>query len=356
MSPDFSTALPVAVALCAAAAGALVAIVFLRLRPARADDRLEHLAADLARESAELRLTVAASLAAGFGGLQDDLSRRLHASMGEQMHSNFARIHDQFAAVQTAVGTLQSSAASIIDLKRLFSSVRARGAWGEAQLRALLDDVLPAGAYETDCRLREGSTETVEFAVRMPASGLPQARRPLLAIDAKFPTEAYDRLLAADEAGDAAAARLARRALDAALRTEAKRIASKYILPPVTVDYAILYLPTDGLYVEASRLPGLLDELGRVQRVLVMGPAILPGLLRSIHLGALTLALGERAESVARLLGATRHDLGRLDETLERLSRHAAAATAAIDDARRRTGVITRSLATATDGVGMHDA
>ena len=348
-----------AVAACGALAGIVLTLLLSRLRPARADDRLDRLAADLARDGAELRLTVESRLAAltedsaaRFGGLHDSLSHRLHASMGEQMHANFTRIHDQFAAVQTAVGTLQSSAASITDLKRLFSSVRARGAWGERQLRALLDDVLPAGAYETDCRLRPGSTETVEFAVRMPASGLPAERRPLLAIDAKFPTEAYDRLLAADEAGDPAAARLARRALDAALRTEARRIASKYILPPATVDYAILYLPTDGLYVEASRLPGLLDELGRVHRIMVMGPAILPGLLRSIHLGAVTLALGERAETIARLLGATRHEIGRLDESLEKLQRHAAATVGAVDDARRRTAAVVRTLAAASDEAG----
>ncbi len=335
MSPD------IPIAALAALAGACLVLLLAWLRPPA--QRFDRLAADLARDGAELRLVVENRLAAladnnaaHFGGLRDSLFRHLHQSIGEH-----------FASVQKAATDLQSSAAQIADLRRLFSSVRARGAWGEGQLRALLDDILPAGAYETDCRLREGSAESVEFAIRMPASGL--AVRPLLAIDAKFPSEAYERLLAAEEAGDAAGARNARRALDTALRTEARRIAGKYIVPPVTVDYAILYLPTDGLYVEASRIPGLLDELGRVQRVLVMGPAILPGLLRSIRLGAMTLALGERAEAIGRLLGATRHDIERLDETLEKMARHAGATVGAIEEARRLARAVSRKLS--TDGL-----
>ena len=259
------------------------------------------------------------------------------------MRSSFARVTEQFAAVQTALGDVQATAGRLADLRRLFGNVRARGAWGERQLKALLDDILPAGAYETNCRLRpEASAEHVEFAIRMP-SGDGAVR--LLAIDAKFPTEAYERLVAADEAGDVEAARLARRALEAAIRAESRRIGSKYIVPPATVDFAILYLPTDGLYVEVSRLPGLVDEVGRLYRVLIMGPAILPGLLRSIQLGHLTLALGEKAETVRRLLDATRADLERLDAVLERIARGAEVTQSAVAEARRRTRVLGRRLA-----------
>ena len=347
-------AFQLAAAACLGALALVLLLLALRLRPG--SGRIERLAADLARDGAELRLTVETRLAmladtnaTQFGGLHDTLSRRLDEAVGGHLQSGFARINEQVASVQKAVGEVQSSAAQIADLRRVFASVRARGAWGEGQLRALLDDILPAGAYETDCRLRESSAEMVEFAVRMPAPGVASARRPLLAIDAKFPTEAYDRLLAAEEAGDPLAARLARRALETALRTEARRIAGKYIVPPVTVDYAVLYLPTDGLYVEASRIAGLLDELGRVQRVLVMGPAILPGLLRTIHLGAMTLALGEQAETIARLLGATRHDLQGLEETLEKLARHESGTATAIEEARRRARALGRKLASVGD-------
>ena len=263
------------------------------------------------------------------------------------MRSSFARVTEQFAAVQTALGDVQATAGRLADLRRLFGNVRARGAWGERQLKALLDDVLPAGAYETNCRLRpDASGENVEFAIRMPTN---DGAVRLLAIDAKFPTEAYERLVAADEAGDVEAARGARRALEAAIRVEARRIGSKYVVPPATVDFAILYLPTDGLYVEVSRLSGLVDEVGRLHRVLVMGPAILPGLLRSIQLGHLTLALGEKAEQVRRLLDSTRADIEKLDMTLERVARGMETTQSALGEARRRLRGLGRRLA---DGFG----
>ncbi len=340
-----------------AACLSVVSIILLMLLLARsrspvAGDRLARLGTELAREGAELRVAVETRLAElGRGNaeqiasLGEALTQRLHVSVEGQMQSSFARVTEQFAAVQKVMGDVQATASGLADLRRLFGNVRARGAWGEGQLRALLDDVLPAGAYEANCRLRDDSTDVVEFAIRMPVA----TGSRLLAIDAKFPTAAYDRLLAADEAGDAEAARAARRALEAAVRLEARRISGKYIVPPATVEYAVLYLPTDGLYVEVSRLPGLLDEIGRVQRVVVMGPAILPGLLRSIHLGYVTLALGERTEAIGRLLDGTRSEMVRLDAALEKLSRHAHQMTGAIDEARRRTRVLGRKLGEVAD-------
>ena len=323
-----------------------------RRRRVAEQDRLHALLAGRAAGDADLRVALearlgelAAASAAGIAELGEILTRRVHASVEDNMRASFSRVTEQFASVQAALGDVQATAGRLADLRRLFGNVRARGAWGERALKALLDDVLPAGAYETDCRLRpdEGG-EVVEFAVRMP-TGDGSVR--LLPIDAKFPTEAYERLLAADERGDADAARLARRALEGAIRAEARRIGTKYVQPPATVDFAVMYLPTDGLYVEVSRLSGLLDAVGREHRVLVMGPAILPGLLRSIQLGYVTLALGAKAEAVARLLDETRAGMGRLDETLERLARSTEATQAAIAEARRRTRAIGRTL----DGV-----
>ena len=181
----------------------------------------------------------------------------------------------------------------------------------------------------------------MEFAVRMPGAG---DRRPLLPIDAKLPLADYERLLDAAEAGDMDAERAARRALEAVLRVEAKRIASKYIMPPLTTEFAVLYLPTDGLYAEAARMPGLVDELGRDHRVLLMGPGLLPGLLRTVHLGYVTLALEQKAEQIGRLLGATRQEMVRMDEILERLGRNAGTMARTIEDARTRTRVVARKL------------
>lgn len=312
------------------------------------EQRLGGLTTLLAREQGEDRALLEAKLremaeanATRLGEIQRSVNEQLHAAVEKQMQSSFQRVIDQFAAVQKAMGDVQAVTAQIGDIKRIFSNVKTRGGWGETQLRALLDDVLPAGGYETNCRLREGSAEVVEFAVRMPMRG---EAAPLLAIDAKFPTEDYERLLLAAEAADAEAERAARRALETRLRGEAKKIAEKYIVPPRTVEFAVLYLPTDGLYAEIARIPGLIDEMGRVCRVLVMGPSLLPALLRTIHLGYVTLALEQKADLVGQLLGATRQEMLKMDEVLERLARNAGTFSKTIEDARRRTRVVGRKL------------
>jgi DNA recombination protein RmuC len=189
--------------------------------------------------------------------------------------------------------------------------------------------------------VRADSNDVVEFAVRMPAKG---ADRPLLPIDAKFPVEDYERLLAASDAGDADAERSASRMLERRMRDEAKKIATKYINPPVTVEFAVLYLPTDALYAEVARIPGLIDEIGRECRVLVMGPSLLPALLRTIHLGFITLALEQKADQIRDLLGATRTEMLKMDEVLERLAKQAGAFSNTIDTARRRTRAVGRKL------------
>ncbi len=312
------------------------------------EERLGGLTTIIAREQGEARLAMSAALremseqsARRLSAIQASVNEQLHAAVEKQMQTSFQRVLEQFASVQKAMGEVASMTAQIGDLKRLFSNVKTRGGWGEAQLRAILDDVLPAGAYETNVRLSAGSGEVVEFAVRMPMRG---GRPPLLAIDSKFPTEAYERLLNAVDAVDADAERAARRTLEAAIRMEARKIASKYILPPVTVEFAVLYLPTDGLYAEVARVPGLIDELGRTCRVMVMGPSLIPALLRTIHLGYVTLALEEKTEAISHLLGATRQEMIRMDQVLEKLGRNAGAMSNAIEEARRRTRVVARKL------------
>ena len=257
------------------------------------------------------------------------------------MNDSFNRVIDQFTAVQKAMGDVQAVTAQIGDIKRLFSNVKTRGGWGETQVRAMLDDILPPGEYETNCKVRADSNDAVEFAVRMPVKG---ADRPLLPIDAKFPVEDYERLLAASDAGDADAERSASRLLERRMRDEAKKIATKYINPPVTVEFAVLYLPTDALYAEVARIPGLIDEIGRECRVLVMGPSLFPALLRTIHLGFITLALEQKADQIRDLLGATRTEMLKMDDVLERLAKQAGTFSNTIEAARRRTRAMGRKL------------
>jgi DNA recombination protein RmuC len=273
--------------------------------------------------------------------IQKTVNEQLHAAVEKQMNESFNRVIDQFAAVQKAMGDVQAVTAQIGDIKRLFSNVKTRGGWGETQVRAMLDDILPPGAYETNRKVRPDSDEAVEFVVIMPMRG---ENRPLLPIDAKFPVEDYERLLAASEAGDAEGERLATRRLERAVREQAKKIAGKYINPPVTVEFAVMYLPTDALYAEVARIPGLIDEIGRESRVLVLGPCLFPALLRTIHLGFVTLALEQKADQIRDLLGATKQEMLTMDRVLDTLARQAGSFSNTIEKARVRTRQIGRKL------------
>lgn len=269
------------------------------------------------------------------------VNEQLHAAVEKQMGESFNRVIDQFTAVQKAMGDVQAVTAQIGDIRRLFTNVKTRGGWGETQVRAMLDDILPPGAYETNKRVRPNSDEAVEFAVIMPMRG---ENRPVLPIDAKFPVEDYERLLAASEAGDVDAERAATKALERRIRDEARKIAAKYIVPPVTVEFAVLYLPTDALYAEVARIPGLIDDIGRECRVLLMGPSLFPALLRTIHLGFVTLALEHKADEIRDLLGATRTEMLKMDEVLERLGKQVGTVAGTIERARVRTRAVGRKL------------
>jgi DNA recombination protein RmuC len=309
--------------------------------------RLGDLTTRLARDQGEARLhmeqklaELAATNAAQLADIRASVNEQLHVAVEKQMQASFARVIEQFTAVQKAVGDVQAVAAQIGDLKRVFSNVKTRGGWGEAQLRAVLDDIIPDG-YVMNARLRDDSADIVEFALRMPGRDDPPK---LLPLDAKFPLADYERLLDAAEAGDAAAERAARTGLESRFRLEARKIAEKYLCPPATTDFAVMYLPSDGLYAEAARIPGLIDELGRTCHVLLMGPSLLPALLRTVRLGYVTLALEEKAGQIGRLLGATKQEMLRMDQVLDKLSRNAAIMAQTIEDARRRTRVVGNKL------------
>ena len=283
------------------------------------------------RESNETRLAE----------IQKTVNEQLQTAVEKQMTESFARVSDQFTQVLKAMTDVQAVTTQIVDIKRLFSNVKTRGGWGEAQVRALLDDILPAGSYETNKKLSEDSSELVEFAIRMPNEGGCDV---FLAVDAKFPTEDWDRLIIASDAGDADAEKAARRALEQRVRGEAAKIASKYIRPPLTVEFAVLYLPTEGLYAEIARIPGAIEDIGRAHRVLVLGPSLLPAMLRTIQMGHVTIALGEKADMVRELLGATKAEMGKMDEVLVRLRKQVSAVGNTIDAAQVRTRAVARKL------------
>ncbi len=275
--------------------------------------------------------------------IQKSVNEQLAGAVEKQMNESFARVIDQFTAVQKAMGEIQAVTGQIGDIKRLFGNVKTRGGWGETQVKALLDDILPEGSYEVNVRLRENSADSVEFAVVMPTMG---EARVLLPVDAKFPIEDYERLLNAWEAADPIAEAAARKALEIRIRGEAKKIAEKYILPPRTVEFGVMYLPTEGLYAEVARIPGLIDDIGRNHRVLILGPSLLPALLRTIQLGHVTLALSKNAESVRELLSATKGEMGKMADVLDKLGKQVGTVTKTIGEAQSRTRQIARKLKT----------
>ena len=249
------------------------------------------------------------------GAIQHAVTRPWPRASRRRCREFPARI-DQFGQVQKAMTDVQAVTAQIGDLKRIFSSVKQRGTWGETHLRALLEDLFPRGGWEANRKLRDGSDDVVEFAVVMPV----RRAAPAAGARRQVPRGGLRPAAARRRAGDADGERLARRGLETRLRQEARKIGEKYIVPPVTVDFAVMYLPTDGLYVEAARMPGLIESLNREHRVLVMGPSLAPALLRTILLGTLTLSIEQRAHDIQNLLGAVRTEMARMDRVLAKVA------------------------------------
>jgi DNA recombination protein RmuC len=272
------------------------------------------------------------------------VDEQLQSALQKRLEESFQRVTEQFAQVQQAIGQVQTVAGQVGDLKRLFSNVKSRGGWGEAHIQALLDDVLPAGAYESNLRIGDAGGEVVEFALRMPVKVA--SSEVWLAIDAKFPTEDYDRLLLASEAGERDQETAARKALERRIRDEAKRISGKYICPPRTVEFAVMYLPTEGLFAEVNRTPGLVETLRREHAVMVVGPGLLPALLHCIRVGHLTLALEQKAGVIGEILAAVKAEWGNLGKSLDTLARRAETLSNGIRDTQRRTRAVGRTLKT----------
>jgi DNA recombination protein RmuC len=295
----------------------------------------------LRRQAAEDAQKTLGLLETRLGAIQTSVNEKLHEAVEQQMTNSFARVLEQFAQVQQAMGEVQSAAAQIGDLKRIFSNVKTRGGWGEAQLGAMLEQVLPPGAFERNFALRDGARERVDFAIRMPSRQLLW-----LPVDAKFPTEDYERLLLAAETADLEAERAAREGIALRIRLEARKIAEKYICPPETVEFGVMYLPSDGLFAEVARIPNLIDDIRAREKVIILGPTLLPALLQTIHLGHVTLDLEKRAGEIGKLLGATRTEMAKMDDVLSKLAANASAMSSNIEKARVRTRAMGRVLRT----------
>ncbi len=294
------------------------------------EQQLQALQADNATRLEQMRATVDEKL-------QSTLETRLGAS--------FKLVSERLEAVQRGLGEMQQLAVGVGDLKRVLGNVKTRGILGEVQLAALLEQVLTVEQYETNCATVPGSSERVEFAVRLPGA---QGDVPIrLPIDAKFPREDYERLLDAQERADAEAVAQAATALERQVRVEARRIRDKYLAPPHTTDFALLFLPTEGLYAEVLRRPGLFDGLQREFRVTLVGPTTLLALLNSLQMGFRTLAIEKRSSEVWQLLGAVKAEFGKFAGVLEKA--HGQLDT--VQNSLKAAGVRTRAIEKQLKGV-----
>ena len=311
--------------------------------------RLAALAADVDRRMGEVRATLEAKL----GAIQQDNAAKLEqmrATVDEKLQStletrlghSFRLVSERLEAVQRGLGEMQSLASGVGDLKRVLSNVKSRGILGEVQLGALLEQLLTAEQYDANVATVPGSSERVEFAVRMPGQG--DAGQLYLPIDAKFPVEDYQRLLEAQDRADGEAAAAAGRALELRVREEARRIRSKYVAVPHTTDFAVLFLPTEGLYAEVIRRPGLFELLQREHRVVVAGPTTLSALLNSLQMGFRTLAIARRSSEVWSILGAVKTEFGKFGDVLDKVKKKLDEAGRHIDATGVRTRAIERKL------------
>ena len=271
------------------------------------------------------------------------VDEKLQATLEARLGASFKQVSDRLEQVHRGLGEMQTLATGVGDLKRVLTNVKSRGTWGEVQLGALLADLLTPAQYAQNVATRPGSKERVEYAVRFPGRGDDGAPC-WLPIDAKFPLEDWQRLLEAVERADAVAVDASRRALDAFFKLQAKAIRDKYIESPHTTDFAILFVPAEGLFAEAVSRPGLADALQRDYRVTLAGPTTLSAMLNSLQLGFRTLAIEKRSTEVWRVLGAVKTEFGRFGEILAKTREKLDAVGKTLEDAGRKSTTIARKL------------
>ena len=301
--------------------------------------RLSEVRATMESQLAQLQQTNAAKLDEMRRTVDEKLQSTLEARLGE----SFKQVADRLEQVHKGLGEMQTLAVGVGSLQRVLTNVKTRGVFGEVQLAGLLDQVFTAEQYAANVAVLPGSNDRVEFAISLP--GQRNDGKPLwLPIDAKFPREDYERLLDAQERADAPAAEAAGKAIENRLRLEAKTIREKYIGPPHTTDFGILFVPTEGLYAEALRRPGLLESLQREHKVMLCGPTTLLATLTSLQMGFRTLALEKRSAEVWEVLGAVKTEFGKFGDVLAKAKKKLEEAGNTLDAAEVRTRAMTRKL------------
>jgi DNA recombination protein RmuC len=308
----------------------------------------------LTESNAQRMLEVRATLEAKIKDLQTDnaarleemrktVDEKLHATLETRLTESFRQVSERLEKVHQGLGEMQQLAIGVGDLKRVLTNVKTRGTWGEVQLEMLLEQVLTVDQYAKNVETIPGTGARVEFAIKLPGSS--EGGAPVwLPIDAKFPKEQYERLVDSAERADADGVLAAGRELERAVRGEAKTICEKYLSPPLTTDFAILFLPTEGLYAEVMRRPGLADDLQRTLRVSIAGPSTLSAILSSLQMGFRTLALEKRSSEVWQVLGAVKTEFGKFGDVLSQTRLTLERAAKNIESAEVRSRQMARKL------------
>ena len=265
------------------------------------------------------------------------VDEKLQTTLEKRLSESFKQVAERLEQVHQGLGQMHKLAQGVGDLQRVLTNVKTRGMFGEVQLEALLEQVLTIEQYSKQVETKPRSNQRVDFAIRFPGRGGQDGEPVWLPIDAKFPREDYERLLDAHDRADAVAAELAAKALEARIRTEAKSIAESYLAPPHTTDFAILFLPIEGLYAEVLRRPGLMDSLQRDFRVTLAGPTTLLAMLNSLHMGFRTLALEQQASDVWKVLGAVKTEFDRYGDWVEKVREQVQKASDTLDKADTRS-------------------
>ena len=272
------------------------------------------------------------------------VDEKLQTTLEKRLSESFKQVAERLEQVHNGLGQMQKLAQGVGDLQRVLTNVKTRGIVGEVQLEALLEQVLTIEQYAKQVETKPRSNQRVDFAIRFPGRGGQDGEPVWLPIDAKFPREDYERLLDAHERADVLATEAFSKALEVRIRTEAKSIAESYLAPPYTTDFAILFLPIEGLYAEVLRRPGLVDSLQRDYRVTLAGPTTLLAMLNSLHMGFRTLALEQQASEVWKVLGAVKTEFERYGDWVEKVREQVQKAADTLDKADTRSRQMRRAL------------
>ncbi|MDX2200972.1 MAG: DNA recombination protein RmuC [Phycisphaerae bacterium] len=271
------------------------------------------------------------------------VDEKLHQTLEARLTESFKTVSDRLEQVHKGLGEMQSLANGVGDLKKVLTNVSSRGAWGEVQLGAILEQMLAPDQYARNVQVSESSAERVEFAIRLPRND-GDAGAVWLPVDAKFPIEDYQRLLEASDAGDVEQVKESRKQLERRVRSAARTIREKYVQPPATTNFAVLFLPIEGLFAEVLRIPGLIESLQQNDRVTIAGPTTLCALLNSLQMGFRTLAIQKRSSEVWLLLEQVKAEFGKYGDAVEKVQKKLGAAVNEIDNVFKRTRAIDRKL------------